>query len=59
MDTYRPFKRGTGQKRQKAAVCKERLDNIVLAAQDDTAESIWIGMKGKANKLDIVVAVYY
>lgn len=60
MDSYRPFRRDR-QSRQGRGVAphvKEGSDCTVFAAESDMAESLWVRIKGKANKADGVVGVY-
>ena len=38
---------------------REGLDCMALAVGNDTVESLWVRMKGKTNKADVVVGVFY
>jgi len=40
-------------------VALEGLGCMVLIVDDDEAESLWVRMRGKANKVDVVMAVYH
>lgn len=38
---------------------REGLDCMALAVSDNTVETLWVRIKEKANKEDVVVGVYY
>ncbi|GAB0208021.1 mitochondrial enolase superfamily member 1 [Grus japonensis] len=61
MDGYRLFRRDRQGRRGGgvALYVTEGLDCTGLSVGDDTVESLWVRIKGQANKGDVVVGVYY
>ncbi|KAF1487797.1 hypothetical protein FQV18_0002667, partial [Eudyptula minor novaehollandiae] len=61
MDGYKLFRRGRqGRRSGGVALCvKEGWDCRVLAVGGDMVESLWVRMRGKANKAGGVVGFYY
>ncbi|GAB0190604.1 hypothetical protein GRJ2_001525700 [Grus japonensis] len=61
MDGYRLFRRDRQGRRGGgvALYVTEGLDCTELSVGDDTVESLWVRIKGQANKGDVVVGVYY
>ncbi|GAB0204012.1 mitochondrial enolase superfamily member 1 [Grus japonensis] len=61
MDGYRLFRRDRQGRRggRVALYVTEGLDCTGLSVGDDTVESLWVRIKGQANKGDVVVGVYY
>ena len=61
MDSYRLF-RSERQDRQgggTALYVKEELDCTALAVGNDMVESLCVRIRGKSNKVDVVVGIYY
>ncbi|GAB0203202.1 hypothetical protein GRJ2_002785800 [Grus japonensis] len=61
MDGYRLFRRDRQGRRGGgvALYVTEGLDCTELSVGDDMVESLWVRIKGQANKGDVVVGVYY
>ncbi|GAB0206625.1 mitochondrial enolase superfamily member 1 [Grus japonensis] len=61
MDGYRLFRRDRQGRRGGgvALYVTEGLDCTELSVGDDTVESLWVRIKGQANKGDVTVGVYY
>ena len=61
IDGYRLFRRDK-QGRQGGRVMmyvKHRLDCVEFQVGNDKVESLWVRIKGRTNKGDIIVGVYY
>ena len=60
MDNYRHFRRDRqGRQGGWVALCVgEWLDCMALTVGDETVERLWVRMKGKVKKVDVVVGVY-
>ncbi|KAK4807079.1 hypothetical protein QYF61_018420 [Mycteria americana] len=61
MEDYRLFRRDRQGRRGGgvALYARERFDCTALAVNSDVVESLWVGIRGKENKGDVVVGVYY
>ncbi|KAK4816014.1 hypothetical protein QYF61_011004 [Mycteria americana] len=61
MDGYKLFRRDRRGRRGGgvALYVRERLDSLELNDGDDRVECLWVRIRGKANKADIVVGVCY
>ena len=61
MDGYRLFRRDRQGRRGGgvALYVTEGLDCMELSIGDDMVKSLWVRIKGQANKGDVVVGVYY
>ncbi|KAK4824521.1 hypothetical protein QYF61_016101 [Mycteria americana] len=61
MDGYKLFRRDRRGRRGGgvALYVRERLDSLELDDGDDRVECLWVRIRGKANKADIVVGVCY
>ncbi|KAK4822039.1 hypothetical protein QYF61_006952 [Mycteria americana] len=61
MDGYKLFRRGRRDRRggEVALYVRESLDSLELDDGDDRVECLWVRIRGKANKADIVVGVCY
>ncbi|KAK4830603.1 hypothetical protein QYF61_012029 [Mycteria americana] len=61
MDGYKLFRRHRRGRRGGgvALYVRERLDSLELDDGDDRVECLWVRIRGKANKADIVVGVCY
>ncbi|KAK4824656.1 hypothetical protein QYF61_017029 [Mycteria americana] len=61
MDGYKLFRRDRRDRRGGgvALYVRESLDSLELDDGDDTVEYLWVRIRGKANKADIVVGVCY
>jgi len=61
MDGYKLFRRDRQGKRgsEVALYVEYCFDCIELNNSDDKVECLWVKMKGKANKAEILLGVYY